>query len=100
MVADFVKMAELEKLNQLTLKLDVAHFRDDDILFAKEFVRLMAPIAHALDLFQGDNLNGLGLNLPTVIAVRSKILKLENLRYCEPFAPNPFERMENPTFVI
>ena len=76
-----------DNLAQLMTKLQFTYkFKQSDILFAKEYVEVMTPIATALDKLQGDDVT-LGYVLPTIIKIKNSLLDFQdkkNLQICLP----------------
>jgi hypothetical protein len=67
-------------------RLKVPAFTSGDILFLKEYAKVMEPVAVALDMLQGEEQAYLGCLLPTLAVT---IMKLEgvdtrHLAYCSP----------------
>ncbi|PAA77247.1 hypothetical protein BOX15_Mlig016680g1 [Macrostomum lignano] len=66
------------------LRLQIPPFHVDDVAFLKEYVNVMKPVAHALDIIQGETYAYLGILLPTVVVTRSKLESMSQteLEYC------------------
>uniref|UniRef100_A0A1I8J7G3 Integrase catalytic domain-containing protein n=1 Tax=Macrostomum lignano TaxID=282301 RepID=A0A1I8J7G3_9PLAT len=66
------------------LRLQIPPFHVDDVAFLKEYVNVMKPVAHALDIIQGETYAYIGILLPTVVVTRSKLESMSQteLEYC------------------
>ncbi|KAF2365032.1 Zinc finger BED-type [Trinorchestia longiramus] len=61
-------------------------FVQEDIDFMSEYVKVIAPVANALDHIQGEKQCYLGCLIPTLIVTKNKLVKLMtsgNLRFCK-----------------
>jgi hypothetical protein len=68
-------------------KLSVPAFRVNEVSFLTEFCSVMKPVANALDILQAERNCYLGILLPTLISLRSKLMNLRNeLKYATPLA--------------
>jgi len=65
-----------EKINQLLSALNIPHVSNDEHSFIIQYLSIMAPIACALDVLQGENNCFLGCVLPVLVKVKSKLLSL------------------------
>ena len=73
-------------VNKVMVQLKLQGFTDVDIAFLKEYGQVMAPVARALDIVQGEDQAYLGFTLPT-LAVTMKNLeqtKTKCLQFCTP----------------
>ena len=75
--------------------LKLKKFTDAEIRGLKEYVRVMEPIALALDFIQGDQVH-LGHLLPLIVKTGNnvKIIMEENLLYCGPLAECIYKSLE------
>lgn len=65
---------------------EVSHFSNEEISCAREYCKIMGPLARALDEFQGDHTVGLGMVLPIISGLKDKLLKMsssKSLLYCQ-----------------
>ncbi|KAK8382392.1 hypothetical protein O3P69_015373 [Scylla paramamosain] len=72
-------------------------FVQKDIDFMSEYVKVMAPVANALDHIQGEKQCYLGCLIPTLIVTKKKLVNLMtsgNLRFCEPLVNTLLAAME------
>ena len=86
MVTDFLKKldASPDQLNTLMNKLQMSKFSKEELLFAQEYVKILGPIATALDLIQGDNVS-LGHVLPMIVNTKKALAsQAKDLKICEP----------------
>ena len=55
--------------------------------FIFEYVKIMAPLANALDILQGDKKVSIGYLLPTICVLKMELEKLKrssNIKHCHP----------------
>ena len=83
-------------LNKIMTQLKLQSLSDTDVAFLKEYEQVMASVAKALDVVQGENHAYLGCLLPTLaITVRRlRESKMKDLRFCEPLVDAILEGME------
>lgn len=76
---------ELKTLNTLMLALDLPQFTSEDYEFLGEYVKVMEPIATAVDNLQSSN-SYYAIFLPTLHSVLYDFDELEklNMKYCKP----------------
>lgn len=80
-------LKDKDKLNQLFVKLNVKQsFNDSELLYLEEYCKVMTPLAHALDILQGERNIYYGYLIPCIASVTVKLNKLqkENLHLVEP----------------
>ena len=72
-------------LNKLMTELKLTPFTNNELQFLEEYTRVMKPLADALDRLQAENDTYFGVVLPSLLAVESKLRKLElgDLTYCK-----------------
>lgn len=63
-------------------------------LFLEEYCAVMEPLAQSLDKLQGEKTCFLGYVVPTIIALRLKLIQLTNLVYCRPLSLLIIESLE------
>lgn len=90
----------LENLNLLCEHHGIGDFKYQEILFMREYVSLMQPIAIALDVLQGETGNQVtaGHLLPAIVVIKRKIHELKyskKLKICDPLADALLTRIEN-----
>jgi hypothetical protein len=66
-------IAAENKLNDVCIALSVAPFGSQELLFLREYLSLVEPLAVALDILQGDKFACLGFVLPTLSQLKSKL---------------------------
>ena len=81
-----VLLEKQDSLNVLMLELKLPIFDQTDFTFLSEYVKVMRPIADALNKLQGEHQVHFGSVLPTLLAVQSKLKSLEEekLHVCKP----------------
>ena len=79
-------MKHKNELNTMMIALKLPVFREAEVDFIEEYIKIMAPIAIALDRLQADKHCFYGCMLPTLLAVEKKLANLRSieLRYCQP----------------
>lgn len=70
------------KVNEVCAKLQIGKFSSADFSFLEEYILVMEPIATVLDVLQGEKNCYLGLVLPSLHLMKSKLSKLTHLTYC------------------
>ena len=99
-VKDFFKKIDEKTdeniINELMEKLELTCFKKRELEFGREFLKVMAPIARAIEEFQRDHNTGLGLVLPTLVSVKFRLdkIKAEKLKFCEILIKVILEGME------
>ena len=83
-VGTLVKKKNL--LHPLMLCFDLPPFREIEIAFSEEYVKVLYPVAIALDRLQGEQDCYYGVMLPTLLATEKKLnqLQSEALLHCQP----------------
>ena len=73
-------------LKQVFKHFDADYFRPAEEGFLLEYVKIVRPIAEALDVLQGDLKISVGYLLPTLTILKSKLRKLDsqNPKHCKP----------------
>ena len=84
-----------DQLESLMTFLKLKKFTDVEIRGLREYVKVMEPIALALDFIQGDQVH-LGHLLPLIVKTGNnmKIIMEENLSYCGPLAECIYKSLE------
>ena len=82
-ITDFCKKISQseDKLSKLCKELEFRAFTDIEISLLEEYLKVMKPVALALDLLQGDI--GLGHILPIITDVFSSFEEMDDLIYCD-----------------
>ena len=96
MVTDFLKKlnASNDQLHTLMNKLQMSKFTKDELLFAQEYVKILGPIATALDLIQGDNVT-LGHVLPMIVNTKKALTsQSKDLKICQPLLNSALDGIE------
>lgn len=75
---------EKSKINEVLEKLNLQKFKIADIIFLEEYLKVLEPIAVALDNLQGENNCYLGMVLPSLYTIKLKLNAISHLSYCEP----------------
>ena len=65
--------ADDQKLSEVSKAIGVPPFVQTDIAFLREYVMVMAPVAAALDILQGEQQCALGYVLPTISTSKKKL---------------------------
>ncbi|KAK3924247.1 Putative AC9 transposase [Frankliniella fusca] len=65
-----------------TLKVDPLTVRE--VEFLQEYVKMMEPLAHTLDLLQEDKFVSAGYLLPAIHNLLARYRSMDELRYCQP----------------
>ena len=74
-------------LNFLCEKLDLPVFRPNEINFISEYVKVMQPVAKSLDTLQAEKQCFMGILLPTIASLRTRLEQLKmTLKYTVPLA--------------
>lgn len=74
-----------EKINICLEKLNGSKFQRNHVMFIKEFVGVMKPLAHGLDLLQRETSMYMGYLLPTIYQIVSNIEKSKDkIQSCRP----------------
>ena len=68
-----------DKLDVLCESLMVSKFKDQDILYLEEYIKIMKPIAETLDFLQGEINSFYGNLLPSIVSLKTKLQKLQSL---------------------
>lgn len=71
-----------DKLENVCEKLEKPKFTDNQISFMEEYIKVMEPIASALDFLQGDKNSCFGHVLPVLLQIKQQFKKLKHLRFC------------------
>lgn len=67
--------------------LDVAMLKPDEILLLNEYCKVMQPLACALDILQSETKCYMGILLPTLVSLKTKLASVKlSLKYCAPLA--------------
>lgn len=66
------------KLNTLCYRLDVPTFEANEILYLEEYVKIMKPIAEAIDFLQSEQNMFFGYFLPTLVSIQVKLRRLDS----------------------
>lgn len=72
-----------DKLEDVCEKLEKPKFTDSQISFMEEYIRVMEPIASALDFLQGDKYSCFGHVLPVLLQMKQQLEKLGHLHFCK-----------------
>lgn len=64
-------------------KLEKPKFTDSQISFMEEYIKVMEPIASALDFLQGDKYSCFGHVLPVLFQMKQQLEKLGHLHFCK-----------------
>ena len=86
-----------EKVNEVMVAVGKPTLKDGEILFLKEYVQCMKPIASALDRLQGDKDCLMGELVPSIRSVKKKLEAVsfsERLVYCQPLAEGMLAKLE------
>ena len=74
-------LSKLEKspngLSTLMTKLKIPTFKPEEFVIAKEYEAIMKPVVKALNIFQSEGVEGIGLCLPTIIGIKLRLRELE-----------------------
>lgn len=74
-------------LNLLCEKLDLPVFRSNEVNFISEYVKVMQPVAKSLDTLQAETHCFMGILLPTLASLRTRLEQLTvTLKYAGPLA--------------
>uniref|UniRef100_A0A3Q1H5D8 HAT C-terminal dimerisation domain-containing protein n=1 Tax=Acanthochromis polyacanthus TaxID=80966 RepID=A0A3Q1H5D8_9TELE len=76
-----------QELQETCEKLQVTHFRVTELVFIKEYVQVMAPLAKALDVLQSNRMAYAGVLVPTISILLEKMDQMThetNLHHCNP----------------
>jgi len=71
------------KLEDVCEKLEKPKFTDSQISFLEEYIKVMEPIASALDFLQGDKYSCFGHVLPVLFQMKQQLEKLGHLHFCK-----------------
>jgi hypothetical protein len=85
-------------LNNLCTRLGLPKFARNEITFLNEYVSVMAPLARALDILQGEKKMYLGYLIPTLLNLRDKLsekLSSTALTTCKPLAQALINGLDN-----
>lgn len=77
---------DLPALATACLALGIEQLCDQDIIFLREYKRVLQPIAEAITFVEG-NTNTFGVYLPTLFGIRTRLRELHNeddFMYCQP----------------
>lgn len=79
------------KLNEVCGECKVQPFTDEEFRLMGEYVTIMTPLSHALDVLQGENGNSITIGhlLPAIVVIRQAINNIKDkgsLEFCEPLA--------------
>lgn len=81
-------LEEKVKLNTLYEALSIKNFclKENEVEYLEEYVKILKPLALALDMLQGQTNIYFGFVLPTIASLKVKLEKLkgENLKYLAP----------------
>ncbi len=62
-------------------------FTIDELEFFEDYIKVMGPFAHTLDLLQSEEKGFMGYLLPSLYGLRSKLVNCQDkLIYCQPLA--------------
>ena len=65
--------------------LEVSMLKPEEIVFLNEFCKVMQPLACSLDILQGESKCKMGVLLPTLASLNSKLgATRHSLKYCAP----------------
>jgi len=82
-------------LNSLCEKLGLPVFRPNEVNFVSEYVKVMQPVAKSLDTLQAEMQCFMGILLPTVASLRTRLDQLKvTLRYAGPLADALLEGLQ------
>lgn len=60
-------------------------FRIDELEFFEDYVKVMGPFAHTLDILQSEEKGFMGYLLPSLHGLRSKLVNIQDkIIYCQP----------------
>ena len=82
----FIKK-QLCGLQQVMTSFGVELFRPVEIVYIKEYVKVMRPMVDALDILQGEKNVGMGFLLPTITILQRKLQSMKedsNITECKP----------------
>ena len=87
-ISDCVRKIDENKngVKSIMTYFEVNHFSNEEINCAKEYCKIMGPLARAIDEFQGDHTVGLGMVLPIIAGLKDKLSKIsssKSLLYCQ-----------------
>lgn len=77
-----------QKLDQLAIELEVKRLNEQNMVFIKEYIKIVQSIALAIDHLQAETKCYYGSLLPTIITIRNSIQALkkkESITMCQPF---------------
>lgn len=60
-------------LSKVMEKFGVSVFRHQEVVYVREYVKVMGPIVEALDILQGEKNVGMGYLLPTITILKQKL---------------------------
>lgn len=82
----FIKK-QLSGLQQVMTSFGVELFRPVEIVYIKEYVKVMRPMVDALDILQGEKNVGMGFLLPTITILQRELQSMKedsNITECKP----------------
>lgn len=85
---------EKSKINEVCEKLSLKKFKTSDLLFLEEYIKVLEPIAVALDNLQGEKNCFLGMVLPSLYSVKLRLNDINHLTHCEPLKTKLLEGLE------
>ena len=72
---------EKNKLTHLLQRLELNCFKETEILYLEEYLKVLKPLAVTLDFLQGQNNTYYGYLLPSIISLRNKFNKLKTEKF-------------------
>ncbi|KAK7912417.1 hypothetical protein WMY93_012628 [Mugilogobius chulae] len=70
------------QLNEICERLNVGKFHPQEILFLKEYIAILKPLAFSINLLQGENNCFFGYIVPTIISLKAKLTeKMTNAQF-------------------
>lgn len=62
-----------DQLTYICGKLGVAKLHPHEVTFLREYVDVLQPLSHSIDLLQGEKRCYLGFLIPTILSIKSKL---------------------------
>ncbi|TKS92534.1 Zinc finger BED domain-containing protein 4 [Collichthys lucidus] len=80
-------LTKQQEFYEVCEKLQVARFKSTEFTFIQEYVKVMMPLAKALDVLQSDRMGFLGVLVPTISILLEKMEEIKRegqLHHCNP----------------